>query len=312
MSNKSYPSVLIQQSFPSFHKTAQLGMPQIFAFDERSCEDWYREGMAPMFEAVGQNVHFPVFRISHGELHMALGLRLRPDANFKARLGFYARCVQVMLGLRPPHLEYSAGAGTAETFLKNELKNALSRYVPALRNIANEGLLAACFQTNAGYVEYFPDYFDWLDANDIPLTPDNYVPFYSIYSMVFGPDSSKIFKGRSILIVNYLPEEKQRVLREALAERGVSNVQFISIRSDKALFQDLDLSSVEGNVDVVLIGAGCGAAPMTEQLKPLKAVVIDAGFAIDALAKPEARWRRAFCIPDDEFEPERINFPIFA
>lgn len=312
MSNKSYPSVLIQQSFPSFHKTAQLGMPQIFAFDERSCEDWYREGMAPMFEAVGQNVHFPVFRISHGELHLALGRRLRPDASLKQKLAHCYHKVKQTLRLEAPHREGPTVNGTWEVFSFSELEAARARYIPALRNIANEGLLAACFQTNAGYVEYFPDYFGWLDANDIPLTPDNYVPFYSIYSMVFGPDSSKIFKGRSILIVNYLPEEKQRVLREALAGRGVSNVQFISIRSDKALFQDLDLSSVEGNVDVVLIGAGCGAAPMTEQLKPLKAVVIDAGFAIDALAKPEARWRRAFCIPDDEFEPERINFPIFA
>ena len=79
--------------------------------------------------------------------------------------------------------------------------------------------------------------------------------------MAFGPDSAKIFQGRRILIVNYLPEEKQKRLREAMAERGAESVQFISIRPDKALFQDLDLSSVEGDIDVVLLGAGCGAAP---------------------------------------------------
>ena len=172
--------------------------------------------------------------------------------------------------------------------------------------------MAACFQTNAGYVEYLPDYFDWLGRHDIPFNRDNYVPFYSVYSMAFGPDSAKVFQGRRLLIVNYLPEEKQQRLREAMAERGVKSVQFISIRPDKALFQDLDLSSVEGEIDVVLVGAGCGAAPMTEQLKALNAVVIDGGFVIDALAKPEARWRRAFCIPDDEFDPERVNFPIFG
>lgn len=287
-------------------------MPKIYAFDERSCEDWYREGMKPLFEAIGQNRHFPLFRISHGELHLALGRRVRPDASPKQKLAHYYHKAKQLLRLEHPHREGPTVNGTWELFSYGELEAARARYIPALRNIAKEGLLAACFQTNAGYVEYFPDYFNWLDKHDIPLTTKNYVPFYSVYSMVFGPDHKRIFKERSVLIINYLPEEKQRVLREALQARGVSKVQFISIRPDKALFQDLDLSTIEGDVDVVLLGAGCGAAPMTEQLRPLNAVVIDAGFAIDALAKPEARWRRAFCIPDDEFDSERVNFPVFG
>ncbi|MGC6505293.1 MAG: hypothetical protein ACON39_01795 [Coraliomargaritaceae bacterium] len=302
----------VQQNFPSFEKTAALGMPQIYAFDQRPCEQWYTEGMAPLFDALGQNKHFPVFRISHGELHLALGRRVRPDATPKQLVAHYYHKAKQLLRLEHPHREGPTVNGTWELFSYAELEAARARYIPALRNIANEGLLAACFQTNAGYVEYFPDYFDWLDRHDIPFNRDNYVPFYSVYSMAFGPDSAKIFQGRRILIVNYLPEEKQQCLREAMAERGVESVQFISIRPDKALFQDLDLSSIDGDIDVVLLGAGCGAAPMTEQLKPLNAVVIDGGFVIDALAKPEARWRRAFCIPDNEFVPEQVNFPIFG
>jgi hypothetical protein len=301
----------VKQTFLGFQKTAELGMPQIFALEQRDCAEWHAEGMAPLYEAVGQNRHFPLFRISHGELHLALGRRLRPDATLKQKCAYLYHKLKQALRLEAPHREGPTVNGTWEIFTQNELDAARARYIPALRNIANEGLLAACFQTNAGYVEYFPDYFDWLDQNEIPLNRRNYVPFYSVYSMVFGPDAPKIFEGRSLLVINYLPEAKQAILREALKARGVSNVQFISIRPDKALFQDLDLSTVEGNVDVVLLGAGCGAAPMTEQLKPLKAVVIDAGFAIDALAKPEARWRRAFCIPDDEFDRDRVSFRIF-
>lgn len=309
--NQHSLNYLIDQNFPEFSKTAALGMPQIYAFDVCKCEEWYQQGMAPMFEAVGKNVHFPIFRISHGELHLALGRRLRPDATPKQKAAHCYHKMKQVLRLEAPHREGPTVNGTWEVFSQSELEAARARYVPALRNIAEEGLLAACFQTNAGYVEYFPDYFDWMRENKIPLTPTNYVPFYSIYSMVFGPDSPKIFKDRSVLIINYLPDAKQQVLREALAQRGVSGVQFISIRPDKALFQDLDLSSVQENVDVVLLGAGCGAAPMTEQLKPLKAVVIDAGFAIDALAKPDARWTRAFCIPDDEFDKSKVRFNTF-
>jgi len=301
----------VKQTFLGFQKTAELGMPQIFALEQRDCAEWHAEGMAPLYEAVGQNRHFPLFRISHGELHLALGRRLRADATLKQKCGHLYHKLKQAVRLEAPHREGPTVNGTWEIFTQNELDAARARYIPALRNIANEGLLAACFQTNAGYAEYFPDYFDWLDQNDIPLNRKNYVPFYSVYSMVFGPDAPKIFEGRSLLVINYLPEAKQTILSEALKARGVSNVQFISIRPDKALFQDFDLSTVEGNVDVVLLGAGCGAAPMTEQLKPLKAVVIDAGFAIDALAKPEARWTRAFCIPDDEFDRDRVSFRIF-
>jgi hypothetical protein len=265
-----------------------------------------------LFDAVGQNRHFPLFRISHGELHLALGRRLRPDATPKQKLAHCYHKLKQAVRLEAPHREGPTVNGTWEIFTQDELDAARARYIPALRNIANEGLLAACFQTNAGYVEYFPDYYDWLDEHEIPFNRKNYVPFYAVYSMVFGPDAPKIFEGRSVLVINYLPDTKQAILREALKARGVSNIQFISIRPDKALFQDLDLSTVEGNVDVVLLGAGCGAAPMTEQLKPLNAVVIDAGFAIDALAKPEACWTRAFCIPDDEFERGRVAFNIFG
>lgn len=309
--NKLHPTYLIEQSFPGFKKTASLGMPQIFTFDDRPCDKWYIEGMAPLFDSIGQNVHFPIFRISHGELHLALGRRLRPDANTKQKLAHLYHKIKQTIRLEHPHREGPTVNGTWEVFSFSELKAAHARYIPTLRNIAKEGLLAACFQTNAGYIEYFPDFFDWLDKNEIPLNRKNYVPFYSVYSMVFGADSVRIFKDRSVLVINYLPDEKQQVLREALAARGVTKVQFISIRPDKALFQDLDLSKVEGDVDVVLVGAGCGAAPMTEQLKPLKAVVIDAGFAIDALAKPEACWTRAFCVPDDVFDPSRVRFNTF-
>lgn len=301
----------VRQSFPSFSKTAALGMPEIFALEARDCNEWYKAGMAPLFEAVGENRHFPLFRISHGELHLALGRRLRPDATAKQKCAHLYHKLKQALRLEAPHREGPTVNGTWEIFTRDELDAARARYIPALRNIANEGLLAACFQTNAGYVEYFPDYYDWLDEHEIPLNGTNYVPFYSVYSMVFGPDSERIFKNRSVLVINYLPDQKQQVLREALNARDVSNVQFISIRPDKALFQDLNLSTVKGNVDVVLLGAGCGAAPMTEQLKPLQAVVIDAGFAIDALAKPEACWNRAFCIPDEKFDSGKVSFPVF-
>lgn len=302
----------IPQSYPGFHKTVELGVPRIYAFTERSCEEWHQQGIFPLFEALKAKRHFPVFRMSHGELHLALGKRLRPDATLKNRISFCVHRIQEKLNLRPPHREYSAGAGTAEEFSKAELNEARSRYIPALRNIAKEGLLAGCFQTNPGYIEYFPDFFDWLDQHEIPLTPNNYIPFYSVYVMIFGPDSARLFQGNRILVVNYLTAEKRRALSAALTGRGAASVQFIDTPPDRALFHEISLDEIDGLIDLVLVGAGCGAATITEQLRPLRSVVIDAGFALDALARPELRYDRAFCVPDDVFDPAKVKFRTFG
>jgi len=40
----------------------------------------------------------------------------------------------------------------------------------------------------------------------------------------------------------------------------------------------------------------------------LKVPCIDAGYIFEVWANPENRWSRPFCVPDDEFDPKKINF----
>ena len=47
---------------------------------------------------------------------------------------------------------------------------------------------------------------------------------------------------------------------------------------------------------------------MLRQLEPLGVPALDVGFALDIMAQPELRWRRPFCVPDAEFDPERVEF----
>lgn len=297
--------------FPGFSKTAELGMPRVYAFAEEDCKVWYRRTMQPVFDLLGKDRHFPIFRMSHGEYILLLGYQLKADATLRDALGYYYHQFKRTFHLEAAHRSGPTANGTYETFTKSELKRARDFFIPKLRSIAEEGLIAAAFQTNPGYEEYRVKMFDWIERNQIRFTPENYIPFYSVYAAVFGPDSPKLFDGKNILFINYLPEEKKEKLRQEMTLRGAASSQFISISAEQALFQTIDIGSVKRPVDLVLIGAGVGAVSMIEQCRPLNAVCIDAGFAIDALAMPEWRWRRAFCIPDSEFDRERVKFPLW-
>ena len=123
------------------------------------------------------------------------GRRVRPDATPKQKLAHYYHKTKQLLRLEHPHREGPTVNGTWELFSYGELEAARARYIPALRNIANEGLLAACFQTNAGYVEYLPDYFDWLDQHDIPFNRDEYVPSTVSIRWLLGPIQQRFSKG---------------------------------------------------------------------------------------------------------------------
>ena len=39
-----------------------------------------------------------------------------------------------------------------------------------------------------------------------------------------------------------------------------------------------------------------------------KAVKLITGFALTTMGNPELRWNRPFCVPDDEFDANKIGF----
>lgn len=304
-------SPCVKQDFPGFSKTTALGMPRLFAFQEEDCRDWYRRAMNPVFKMIGEDRHFPIFRMSHGEYILLLGYQLRAEATPRDVLAFYYHKFKRTFHLEAAHRSGPTANGTWEIFTKRELKHARETFIRLLRPIAGEGLLAAAFQTNPGYIEYCQKMFQWFEDHDIPFNRENYIPFYCVYAAVFGPDRDRLFRNRNILFINYLPEEKKEKLKREMERLGAKSVQFISISAEKALFQKIDIEQVQRPVDLVLIGAGVGAVSMIDQCRPLKAVCVDAGFAIDALAMPEWRCRRAYCMPDDEFNKEIVRFPLW-
>jgi hypothetical protein len=74
------------------------------------------------------------------------------------------------------------------------------------------------------------------------------------------------------------------------------------------MFDQIELTKVQGSIDIVLVGAGVGSVYVLVQLAPLNTACLDIGLALSTLANPDLHWNRPFCVPDDEFEINKIRF----
>ena len=238
---------------------------------------------------------------------MAVGYQAPTHSSWMNYLRFRFAKSGRLVGLLPAFYSGSAD-NTHELFGRSEMTAARATYLESLRAVARDGILAAALHLTPGYAEYLPKYLRWLDDNHVVLRPENYLPFYSIYALLCGPDSVELVRGRRVLVVTSWTPEKKMAVEWALGTLGARSVQCYPVSPNRAMFDEVQLSSVVRPVDVVLIGAGVGAVRILEQVRPLEAVAIDAGFAIDALAFPEKRWNRPFCVPDSEFDEEKIRF----
>jgi len=88
----------------------------------------------------------------------------------------------------------------------------------------------------------------------------------------------------------------------------VAEVHWCSISSSRSLFDRIDISGYIGRVDIAVVGAGVGKPNILVQLEPLQVPCIDAGFVFEVWANPENKWKRAWCVPDEKFDVNKVKF----
>jgi hypothetical protein len=306
------PRVILRfTGFERHHEASRvLGQrSRAYAFHDVECRAWHGQFAAEVFRAMETHRYLPVYRMADGEFAFALGPRedFLPWRRLGPRLAA-KRVVRWMSGRRGQHASGSPGYRVNEVYSADERQRLLERYAADLAFIARRGFLALALDDSPFFADYAPSMLDWFDRYGVPLSADSYRHFYSVYVLLNGPDGDRLLRGRSVLVVNHLPEPRRAALDAALRARGVARAQYLSISADRAMLETLDLRGVEHPVDLVLVGAGVGAANVLPQLEPLSAPALDAGFALDLLVQPGMRWDRPFCVPDDEFDGGRVRF----
>ncbi|WP_420126725.1 hypothetical protein [Longimicrobium sp.] len=303
----------VAPDYPGFDRTRMLSLAvgntgKVYAFAEEDCREWYRRFVDEVLAAVAERRYLPVYRMADGEYSFVLGpaeeqlplRRLRPRQLAR-------RVLNRVLGRRGGHRSGSHGYGW-EVYTPRERRALLDAYAADLRLVADRGYLALAMGDSGLSDPWMPGILDWLDARGVRLHAGNYQHMYAVYALMNGPDRERLLRGRRVLVVNHADAARQAAIGDALATAGAVGARFISISREKAMLERLDPRALRDPVDLVLVGAGVGAANVLRQLEPLGVPALDVGFALDIMAQPELRWRRPFCVPDDEFDPARVEF----
>jgi hypothetical protein len=268
--------------------------------DGRSAAEEFDRFHGRVVEAVGRSF-LPVYRMADGEFAFMVGARgLEPGLRSALRT-VPRRVLQRVSG--------RTGTYWGEAYAGRERRAALGRFRGALAAVARTGVLAPYFALRGdGWGErYHRPVGSWLERHGIRLHAGNYTPFYSVYALLTGPRRDELLRGRRILVVTHLTEERRQGLEVGLEREGVADVAFLPVSRSRALFDDVHAERFRGATDLVLVAAGIGSVSVLAQLEGLGLPVIDCGIALECLIDPERRWERPFLVGSDRTDPDTVQ-----
>ncbi len=253
--------------------------------------------MEKLISATGRH-YFPVYRMADGEFMFCLGWR-RPFSHHPGRLDIIS---DIRVGLREKRNRLR-GFGTmwGEHYTFFESVRARRALPDLVRAIARDGVLGLYFMRRGDLwgEQYILPMLKWFNRHGIELSRNNYLPFYMVYAALSGPWQKGLFSGKRVLVATGTNTARQIGIESGLKKAGVRAVEFLSISSSKSMFFRLNLSQISESPDLVLVGAGIGAANIIVQLKDLSVPVIDAGMFLECLIDPKRCGERPFLAPEN-------------
>jgi hypothetical protein len=297
---------------PGFTEAVPPGGVIQYALSDRPTGPWYREFVARILSAVGRE-YLPVFRFGDGECVFSVGYRFAPTPPGRSAVIHYAKTFLSAYVKHRLHRNFrsgSAGYGY-ELYNYRELVDARPRFARYLTDIARHGYIGFNFVVQFGIPfcdRYIRPVADWLDRENIPIDERNYLPCYFVYAMMLGPDRAKLLADRRVLVITSADDDKETQIRAGLEREGVRSVRFIRISRSHSMFDRVSVEGLRGEVDLVLVGAGVGAAHILEQVKSLQTVCIDSGYVLDCYAEAWRKGTRVFTVADEELRAHPAKY----
>ena len=308
MSLRDQLSPCVRLRFPGFEKQyhfeerASLRGSDAYYFEPVDCRNWYRRIADRILQSVDGGTYLPLYRMGDGEYLFAL--RENPEG----QVPFWGLSFSDKVRRLVRRLRGEAQRGSGGVYTVSERKETYSKFVEGLRMVAEEGILGLGLHEGQIYNRYIPEIFDWFDEHQIEIRRSNYIHVYAIYALMNGPDVTRLLGGRRVLVITGLDNERASNIRKGLKKKGVENVQFLPVSNRRSMLDTIQVSAVEKPVDLVLIAAGIGTINVLQQLRGLRVPQLDIGFCLDTIADPKLRWKRPFCVPDKEYDVERVEY----
>jgi hypothetical protein len=263
-------------------------------------QEWYNRFLEVVLTAAKRRRWLPVYRLSDGEFTCMVGRRF---ATGPLLTMLRARARHVYNSTKRLSPFYSSGRpGYCESYYAWELPGVRRTLSSALAEIANDGALCFNFSQSDLATPYMEAVCAWLGGRGVNIPASCYFHFYHVYGLLNGPDAIRLLTGRRVVVMTSDIGNRRDRLLTAVLERGASSAAFYETSRNKPAHDVIRLKELPAKVDVILLGAGVGAAQIIQQLKPLGCLAIDAGFALDCWAEPDLRRRRPYCVHDDVWD----------
>jgi hypothetical protein len=275
------------------------------SFASASSESQFEAFSERLQQCIGR-FYLPIYRMADGEFAFLVGWRA-PLSNDKIRP---LRALRQILGRLRRRVDPRVSPTIwGEAYASGEQSLALQRMEQGVRHVANHGILAIYFTKRADQwgEQYFEPICEWFDSREISVGDDNYVPFYFVYALLNGPVRKRLYAGRHVLVVTHLTEPRKQAIEMGLRQEGVTSVQFLGISSNRALLDQVDVSSVSQPVDLALVAAGIGSVNILQQLEPLSVPCIDSGICLECLIDYKRRFERPFLLDDERLGLSHSN-----
>ena len=242
-------------------------------------------------------INFPIIRIADGEFQFLLGknefnLRKPFTELFKNMLRQFIQNI-TNTPIRAKSRTYSSGL-----YNNDDRKFAKLKYIECLKYISEKGIIALYTIIKPKfYVEqYLDDFEQLLIKNKITLTGKNYIPFYYIYILLTNPKyRDMIYKNKNLHLVTSYNKIKKAKIEKSLYSFGAKSITWTKISVNKSLFDKLDLTTFNKNIDIIFVGGGTGKVNLFTQLRNIPALIIDAGYVFEIWQNDYLSYERDYC-----------------
>ncbi len=186
---------------------------------------------------------------------------------------------------------------------QSAIRKALPMHAEALRELARTGLLAPLIfpgnieEPAAGWKALFrrwrrrpsaTTFLRYLEETGIPLTHENYVPFYAVYAYFSSAAFARLMDGCRLAILNS-DSDGTACARWFEAYGSRPQIELVEIPNSYVATRWNDmkedvLSRVPTGMDLLLVGAGIGALPVcVDAASRFSIPAVDAGHVLNMM-----------------------------
>jgi hypothetical protein len=300
---KTFP-VSVDFLVPGFEQTHPPEMIKTLSSHDVEMVGLFEDFLARVESSIVNRQHFPVLRISDGEMECLFGrIWLNYRNGLKTRLHNFLRHLRDILVYKGGLNAFSIGIYGSGRYDRRELDEIRPRFFNEIIEVLRSGSLALHlnYQADPNCEQYFPKLDMWLQTIGIDVDTKNTMPFYFVYAMFASGRAQQVFSGKHICLVHSASREIREVMEANLKKiMGVGDISWLQISKERSFYDVIDLSN-SSDWDAVFVGGGIGKANIFCQLSKFSGPIIDVGFFFEVWRDPENRFKRVYCATDDDW-----------